>query len=231
MKIIITIVRWILVGFLAIISLGALVGGGFGFIGSILIALSALFVMPISFVSKLRQKFKLNKIVSIILIAVLFVVGISLIPINNSEKNNIQNTDSNSSTTQNQTMSTESSKPTESSISTESNKPTTTTHTHSFSNATCTEAAKCACGTIDESALGHDYSVANCTEAAKCSRCGTTDGSAKGHSWVNATYDTPKTCSICKITEGNPLTVPNCSIILSSILAPTGLPFSFAAII
>lgn len=40
------------------------------------------------------------------------------------------------------------------------------THVHSYSNATCTEAAKCSCGATKGSALGHNYS------GKYCSRCG-----------------------------------------------------------
>lgn len=85
----------------------------------------------------------------------------------------------------------------------ETSKPSTPTHTHSYSNATCTEPAKCSCGATDGNALGHKYSNATCTEAKKCSRCGETSGKALGHKWQEATCKAPKTCSVCKTTEGN----------------------------
>lgn len=36
-------------------------------------------------------------------------------------------------------------------------------HTHSFSDATCTEPKKCSCGAVEGSALGHDYKDGVCT--------------------------------------------------------------------
>lgn len=42
-------------------------------------------------------------------------------------------------------------------------------HTHSFSDATCTEPAKCECGETEGEALGHNYSE------GVCSRCGAAD--------------------------------------------------------
>ena len=62
------------------------------------------------------------------------------------------------------------SKPTETSKPAESSKPA---HTHSFSNATCTEPKKCACGATEGKALGHDYID------DKCSRCGAVDATYK----------------------------------------------------
>ena len=70
----------------------------------------------------------------------------------------------------NSTKPTESSKPTNSTKPTESSKPA---HTHSFANATCTEAKKCACGATEGKALGHDYID------DKCSRCGAVDATYK----------------------------------------------------
>lgn len=103
---------------------------------------------------------------------------------------------------------------------------------HSFSVATCNEAAVCSkCGETDGDALGHDwldatcvspkkcklcgqtegstkehsYSSSTCTLPATCSVCGVTNGTAAGHRWNDATYDAPKTCAICGATEGSPL--------------------------
>lgn len=43
-----------------------------------------------------------------------------------------------------------------------------TTHTHSFSSATCTEPARCSCGATNGNPLGHNYSN------GACSNCGIT---------------------------------------------------------
>ncbi len=69
----------------------------------------------------------------------------------------------------------ESSKPTESSKPAEDNKSSSSkpAHTHSFADATCTEAKKCACGATEGSALGHDYID------DKCNRCGAVDATYK----------------------------------------------------
>ncbi len=40
---------------------------------------------------------------------------------------------------------------------------TTTAHTHEFSKATCTEAAKCSCGATEGAALGHKYVNHKCS--------------------------------------------------------------------
>lgn len=48
----------------------------------------------------------------------------------------------------------------------------------------------------------HSFSSATCTEAAKCS-CGATNGAALGHKWKNATCQAAKTCTVCGVTEGN----------------------------
>ena len=88
---------------------------------------------------------------------------------------------------------------------TESSKPDVSVHTHSYSNATCIEAAKCFCGATDGDALGHNYSKATCTEVKKCSRCGVTSGSALGHRYSNATCTEAKKCSRCGITDGSAL--------------------------
>ena len=50
----------------------------------------------------------------------------------------------------------------------------------------------------------HVWSDATCTEPAKC-ECGETNGDALGHTWVDADCDTPKTCSVCGETEGEAL--------------------------
>lgn len=80
-------------------------------------------------------------------------------------------------------------------------KPNTDTHTHAFSDATCTEPQKCSCGSVRGSALGHSFSEATCTQPAKCTRCGTTQGSAKGHNWKMAASNTSKICLTCGKAE------------------------------
>ena len=57
-------------------------------------------------------------------------------------------------------------------------------HTHEFSDATCTEAAKCACGETQGKALGHEITDATCTEPAKCTVCGEEQVPALGHSFA-----------------------------------------------
>lgn len=76
-------------------------------------------------------------------------------------------------------------------------KPSTPSHTHSYSNATCTAPAKCSCGATNGSALGHSYSNATCTSPKKCSRCNSTSGSALGHNYSNGV------CSRCNSKDPN----------------------------
>ncbi len=65
----------------------------------------------------------------------------------------------------------------------ETSKPNTTTHTHSYSDATCTEPAKCSCGAVKGKALSHSYGNATCTEPKTCTRCGETQGNELGHNF------------------------------------------------
>ena len=81
------------------------------------------------------------------------------------------------------------------------NKPTENTkpaHTHSFSDATCMEAAACACGEVKGSALGHTYNQ------GKCVRCGEADPDFKEQDTASKTvyvtetgkkYHSTKSCS------------------------------------
>ena len=78
-------------------------------------------------------------------------------------------------------------------------------HVHVFSDATCTEAAKCECGETQGEALGHTWVDATCTAPKTCSVCNATEGEALGHTWVDATCTAPKTCSVCNATEGEAL--------------------------
>ncbi len=78
--------------------------------------------------------------------------------------------------------------------STDNNKqPTTptTNHTHSFSSATCTEAAKCSCGTTDGNPLGHTWQSATCKAPKTCKVCGATEGNKTEHDIQNGV------CSVC----------------------------------
>lgn len=75
-----------------------------------------------------------------------------------------------------------------------------TTHTHSYSMATCTSPKKCSCGATIGTALGHQFSSATCTSPQICNRCGTTSGNALGHNYVN------NKCSRCG--KVNPESLP-----------------------
>lgn len=84
-------------------------------------------------------------------------------------------------------------------------KPSVDTHTHSFSNATCTKAKQCSCGVTEGEPLGHQWKNATCESPKKCSVCGATEGSATGHNWKNATCTAAKACTICGVTSGSAL--------------------------
>ena len=74
---------------------------------------------------------------------------------------------------------------------------------HSYSEATCTEPAKCTlCGETSGWQLGHDFVNTTCTQNGACSRCGESEA-AFGHSWVEATCQSPKRCTTCNATEGS----------------------------
>lgn len=92
---------------------------------------------------------------------------------------------------------TESSKPT-TTTKPETTKPSTPTHTHSYSNATCTEPAKCSCGATNGSALGHKWQDATCQAPKTCSVCKTIEGNKLKH-----TYDEDGICSLCKSKDPN----------------------------
>lgn len=232
MKAIKSIFRWILVGFVAIVALGALFSGGMGIVGALLLALSAFLVMPLPFVSNIRKKIKLGKFITVVLIIALFISGVWLTPTSDYE-NDTQNISSDYASSQNSSIPAdssnlddsstpidssssvdsseiaesseveESSEPASSSEVEESSEPTSSAHTHVFSDATCLNPKTCSCGETDGDALGHNYSNATCTQAQKCSRCGETKGSAKGHDWKPATCTAPKTCKTCGETEGS----------------------------
>ncbi len=58
-------------------------------------------------------------------------------------------------------------------------------HTHVWSDATCTEPAKCECGETQGEALGHTWVDATCEAPKSCSVCGATEGEALGHTYVD----------------------------------------------
>ncbi len=68
-------------------------------------------------------------------------------------------------------------------------------HTHSYSKANCTEAAKCSCGATNGSALGHSWQPATCKAPKTCKTCGATEGSKGDHTYINGV------CSVCDATS------------------------------
>ena len=84
-------------------------------------------------------------------------------------------------------------------------EPVSSVHVHSFSNATCTEPAKCSCGATAGEALGHSYVDADCTDPQRCIRCGATIGEALGHNYVDADCTSPQKCTRCGATIGTAL--------------------------
>lgn len=57
--------------------------------------------------------------------------------------------------------------------------------------------------TTTKSACTHTWKDATCTDAKKCTKCGKTESAALGHSFSNATCKAPKTCKRCGKTEGS----------------------------
>ncbi len=77
-----------------------------------------------------------------------------------------------------------------------SSKPTTT-HTHSYSKATCTKPATCSCGATTGSTLGHTWKSASCKKPKTCSTCGATEGVKANHSYKN------EKCTLCGEKSAN----------------------------
>ncbi len=100
------------------------------------------------------------------------------------------------------TQPTESTSPSDPMTTTQSTNPV---HNHSYSAATCTESAKCACGAIGGAALGHNYTPATCTAPQTCKTCSATTGTALGHNYSAATCTAPQTCKTCSATTGTAL--------------------------
>ena len=141
-----------------------------------------------------------------------------------------ESTDNNSDSSENTDVSSSTASETTSSTTSETSNPTTSTHTHSFSAATCTVPAKCSCGVTNGSALGHNYSNATCTEAKKCSRCGTTSGSALGHSYSEASSTNgykvgsiiTYRCSLCNNTKTETIKALTLNVYRSSEVSISG---------
>lgn len=87
-------------------------------------------------------------------------------------------------------------------VNTANNTDTVTAQTSSKPAATNSKVGQTNTSSKADVSHKHTYSNATCTEAAKCS-CGATSGKAVGHKWVAATCKAPKTCSVCKITQGS----------------------------
>lgn len=87
--------------------------------------------------------------------------------------------------------------------STNQSKPTNSTnpstHTHSFSNATCISPKKCSCGATSGKALGHKWTEANCKAPKTCSVCKTIDGDKGKHEYSENTG----ICYICNEKDAN----------------------------
>ena len=95
-------------------------------------------------------------------------------------------------------------------------KVTVTNHTHVWSDATCTEVQKCACGLTQGEALGHDMvtdaavaptcTATGLTEGSHCSRCdhkvAQEEVAALGHDMVLDAAVAP-TCTETGLTEGS----------------------------
>lgn len=64
-------------------------------------------------------------------------------------------------------------------------------HTHSYSDATCTEAKKCSCGATEGTAIGHNWKDATCINPRTCINCGKNEGSVIEHDFANGK------CSYC----------------------------------
>ena len=119
----------------------------------------------------------------------------------------------NSSAVSSSTESKKEEKPVSSSKPTSSTTPSNTeSHKHSYSKATCTEAAKCSCGATQGAALGHKWTAATCTTKKTCSVCKATEGDVAGHKYVN------HKCTVCQANESGYKTVESSDKTFSVIL-------------
>ena len=197
MKSLKTIGLWIIVGLLAIITIGTIPS-----LACLVAAIIAILIAPIEKWQGFLQKLIKKKIKAIIIISLVLIMLITFPEAETPNDTNISDnttpstiattnpttehstTPSNSPSTSPTTipMDTPTTEPT-TPLSTEpAPKPTEPPHFHSFNAATCTAPKTCACGA--------------------------TEGTAKGHNWKDATYTAPKTCSVCEATDGEALDIP-----------------------
>lgn len=113
----------------------------------------------------MRQGFKMKKIFCLIF-TIIFLLNFSSCQQKTSVKQRKTTTD------------------TEKSIDIKKDDPKTPEHTHTFSDATCTQPQRCVCGKTRGKALGHIWKNATCTTPQKCTVCSITKGKAK-HKYAN----------------------------------------------
>lgn len=78
------------------------------------------------------------------------------------------------------------------------------THTHEYSEATCTQKAACTlCGLEYGELKPHDYSEATCTQKAKCAVCGLETGELKPHTGGTASCIAKAVCGVCMQEYGD----------------------------
>lgn len=75
------------------------------------------------------------------------------------------------------------------------------THTHNFSQATCSKPKTCSCGVTEGYALPHEFVAATCEDPEHCKNCGLITAKAIGHSYFN------DTCTECNAKITIPFTV------------------------
>lgn len=86
------------------------------------------------------------------------------------------------------------------------NQIVSSTKSHSFTAATCTEPKTCtSCGTTEGEARGHAVNTANTCAKILCLTCKTLVQGDKEHTFADATCTKAKTCTSCGATEGQPL--------------------------
>ncbi len=112
---------------------------------------------------------------------------------NASSKNNTQNNTANKKNNNTNSYPGTTSKLTSSNnISSKS----TTTHTHSYKEATCTKPWTCSCGATIGEALEHSWKSATCTSPQKCENCKITKGVALGHKFDSGNKSQCTRCHI-----------------------------------
>lgn len=73
-------IRWVGVVFLALFAFASLLSGGLGILAAAMFGAAALIITPIKEITELRAKFKLSKVISIILSVLLIFIGIAIMP-------------------------------------------------------------------------------------------------------------------------------------------------------